>query len=55
MGAREGVGRWRLEGAGALVPFLDFRVPDSDFREHRRAMTGMAEPGDVQCDTCVEP
>ena len=48
-----GVVRWELGrglgggvlGGGALVPFLDFRVPDSDFRKHRRAMTGMAEPG----------
>jgi hypothetical protein len=28
-------------GGGALVPFLDFRVPGSDFRKHRRAMTGV--------------
>ena len=34
-----------------MVPFLDFRVPDSDFRKHRRAMTGVAEPGGVQRDT----
>ena len=34
-----------------MVPFLDFRVPDSDFWKHRRAMTGVAEPGGVQRDT----
>jgi hypothetical protein len=42
-------------GAGALVPFLGFRVPDSNSRKHRRAMTGVAEPGGVQCGTCSEP
>jgi hypothetical protein len=42
-------------GGGALVPFLDFRVPDLDFRKHRREMTGVAEPGGVQCDTRLEP
>jgi hypothetical protein len=51
----EGVGRWRFGGVGALVPFLDFRDPDSDFRKHRRAMTGVAEPGGAQRDTRLEP
>jgi hypothetical protein len=38
-----------------LVPFLDFRVPDLDFRKHRREMAGVAEPGGAQCDACLEP
>ena len=40
---------------GSLVPVLDFRVPDLDFRKHRRAMTGVAEPRGIQCGTCLEP
>jgi hypothetical protein len=42
-------------GGGALGPFLDFRVPDLDFQKHRRKMAGVAEPGGVQCDVCLEP
>jgi hypothetical protein len=52
-----GVGGWRW-CRGSFVPFLDFRIPDLDFRGHRRAMTRVAEPSSgahTQCGTCLEP
>ena len=54
-GVREGVGGGVVVVGGGVGLHLDFRVPDSDFRKHGRAMAGVAEPGGAQCDTCLEP
>ena len=55
VGIREGVWGGVVVVVGGVGLHLDFRVPDSDFRKHRRAMAGVDEPGGVQCNAFLEP